>query len=1153
MKDSEPKKYLAFISYRHADNKSEGRQWATWLHQAIETYEVPADLVGRPLPEGGEIPSRIYPIFRDEDELPADSDLGGAITRALDSSSMLVVLCSPRAVESTYVADEIDYFKKIGRSSRIIAAIIDGEPNVSWDKGKQAAGFDPIQECFPIPLQFEYESGIRTARRAEPIAADFRVNNDGLPEQGWTTPEAYKQALQQSGAKPEELTAKLQSYEKQLHLMLLKIIAGILGVPLSDLTKRDKEYQLALERDRAKKLRRWLVVVASLAIVAVVAGVFAVFKQQEANTARLEAERRLIEQMIARADTLTIEADRLLDEGQTLQAVEKLFEAMPEDVENPEWPISDRTKVALNRAMSNFTELAAFNGPQDEVVEIRPVGQDRVLLFSAKGNVYLYSATGALLGTLSGKSGERGQYYIGPDDSELVAVEIDSRVLEQDDIYAPPSYFVMSYKMNLATGEVQEIANMKVEGYRPSLIVEEAMNSRINQVFFGDGEKILVDVSNYENNKLALLDINSAVVETPLDMPAGYYEFTSAHSDQYGIVHLLGSESKLLVADFVKGEVRTMQAWRGRLRCKNGGLLGVDEATSSTPIRFSVNEAENRLMAVVPVAGEHSYSKWCLTGWDLGSDEQLPVAIFDDYVKSQLTENEAHLLESVYMAHPTTVVKKINGAPERASKAGVYAHRYIPGRPTLSAWAVASTINLTHAYDEVVNNSGGALTSLYLSPDGDSLWFSDLDGTVSHRALGAGELYTTGLKNISHLALGESYILVADDQSPADALPYIEYSLSGRQEPNFGVVDKIMAGYDKSRFDVEEFGTGWPAIVENADEFRSYVDDIEQHRVWRIDPQSRKVPTKYNIRLSGPYLPPRVGVDFGARIEDGKIVVTTFHSGDEAVLPIPVDVKPIEIAILKNRIFVSARSENQENAFDEVVIYTAELSSDSALEPVPIKKAHSVVFRLQSETKLLVTGVAADTTDKKVMGVLHADGTYRALTIKWDVDELGIGYLLSDVSDSVYIVRDWRDIQVFNYEGKLLDRAFIDASFVGSSPELRYGDRYLYTDDKYVSFVPERDCPELKKNEFGFTSWVADKGGRYLLDSSNGEMYDMNTCTVVANIPAELVSSNSESIISSDGDIWASNLGLLYRLPLVDTFWNNYKKANIALESRRKN
>ena len=122
-------KYHAFISYRHADNKVHGRQWATWLHQAIETYDVPKDLVGKKNGRGDVIPARIYPIFRDEEELPAHADLGTSIVGALEQTNLLVVLCSPRAVASTYVADEIDYFKKLGGSDRIIAAMIDGEPN----------------------------------------------------------------------------------------------------------------------------------------------------------------------------------------------------------------------------------------------------------------------------------------------------------------------------------------------------------------------------------------------------------------------------------------------------------------------------------------------------------------------------------------------------------------------------------------------------------------------------------------------------------------------------------------------------------------------------------------------------------------------------------------------------------------------------------------------------------------------------------------------------------------------------------------------------------------------------------------------------------------------------------------------------------------
>ena len=283
-------KYHAFISYRHADNKVHGRQWATWLHQAIETYDVPKDLVGKKNGRGDVIPARIYPIFRDEEELPAHADLGTSIVGALEQTNLLVVLCSPRAVASTYVADEIDYFKKLGGSDRIIAAMIDGEPNTSWDDSKLKLGFTKEDECFPLPLQFEYDQdGNPTEKHAEPIAADFRINNDGKPEQGFTTPAAYREHLKKTTKLDNKaIDKKVNAYQQQIHLMLLKIIAGILGVPLGELTQRDKEYQLEQERLKAKKLRQWLGAVVMLAIVAVGTGVFAYFQKEKAQEATIQ-------------------------------------------------------------------------------------------------------------------------------------------------------------------------------------------------------------------------------------------------------------------------------------------------------------------------------------------------------------------------------------------------------------------------------------------------------------------------------------------------------------------------------------------------------------------------------------------------------------------------------------------------------------------------------------------------------------------------------------------------------------------------------------------------------------------------------------------------------------------------------------------------
>jgi hypothetical protein len=317
----EVRPYWCFISYRHADNKEEGRQWATWLHQALETYEVPGDLVGTQNERGEIIPERIFPVFRDEDELPANADLSTPIYSALDKSKYLVVICSPQAVESTHVADEIRYFKKSGRENRVLAAMVEGEPNASWDLGKQSHGFRPDQECFPEPLRHRVNTdGVILEARTEPVAADFRLS-DG--SKGWTSSEAYRQALKRTnGVDSRTIATEVEIYRKKNELMKLKIIAGVLGLSLGTLTKRDVAYQLALAKKRSRVLRTWLVGVWLLAIAAVAFAYLAWLqkKKQEDTFARSDYQ----------------EAKSLIETGEPLRALPYLSRSLrTKPVDNP--------------------------------------------------------------------------------------------------------------------------------------------------------------------------------------------------------------------------------------------------------------------------------------------------------------------------------------------------------------------------------------------------------------------------------------------------------------------------------------------------------------------------------------------------------------------------------------------------------------------------------------------------------------------------------------------------------------------------------------------------------------------------------------------------------------------------------------------------
>jgi len=194
-------KFWAFISYSHADE-----EWAKWLHKSIETYRVPRKIVGRKTPNG-EVGKRLFPVFRDRDELPGASDLSGKIEEALKTSRSLIVICSPKSAVSKWVNEEVKAYKALGRADHVLCLMIDGEPNAAPDSG--------LLECFPPAVRFQVDAaGEVTDNPAEPIAADVRPGKDGKTN------------------------------------ALLKLLSGVMGVGYDELRQRERQ------RQRQRQLKR---------------------------------------------------------------------------------------------------------------------------------------------------------------------------------------------------------------------------------------------------------------------------------------------------------------------------------------------------------------------------------------------------------------------------------------------------------------------------------------------------------------------------------------------------------------------------------------------------------------------------------------------------------------------------------------------------------------------------------------------------------------------------------------------------------------------------------------------------------------------------------------------------------------------------------
>lgn len=235
-------KYKAFISYSHADEIH-----GSWLQRALEGYRLPSALVGRETPLGA-IPRRLTPIFRDRNDLPAAGSLSGEIQAALRDSQFLIVICSPRAAVSRWVDEETRYFKSVHGTGRTLAVIVEGEPGA-------AAKGQPEIECFPPALRFEIDdAGALTATPAEPVAADARPAGDGR------------------------------------RYAVLKLVAGLVGVGLDDLVRRE-----AQRRARAA----WSIagLAGGVATVMAIVSIYAVRQRDEARLMRGKAE-DLVEFMI---------------------------------------------------------------------------------------------------------------------------------------------------------------------------------------------------------------------------------------------------------------------------------------------------------------------------------------------------------------------------------------------------------------------------------------------------------------------------------------------------------------------------------------------------------------------------------------------------------------------------------------------------------------------------------------------------------------------------------------------------------------------------------------------------------------------------------------------------------------------------------------
>ena len=356
------KRYWAFLSYSHQD-----MQVCDWLHRALETFNVPRRLVGRECPVGA-VPSRLFPIFRDRDELPGSAELGKNLTEALAQSRYLIVICSPAAARSRWVNEEIRAFKAMGGESRVLALIVDGEPNAA---DKPGSG---LLECFPEALRYRVtDNGALGDERLEPIAADIR--------------------------KGQETRA----------MALLRLVAGLLGLPFDELRQRDQE--------RRRKSLALRVAALSTLTCLLAAGAFWAYRQDRMDRLEELGRQAMMQEQPVNAAVFLAETYRMGND-------------------------SSDVRIMLEQAMRSVDMLSAIHADDPDGILATTFSDDgtRVLATSKGGNISVWrSDNGHRLLRIAAANGENRKGVFLPGGREIALLYDDGRIEIIDGKLAKPT------------------------------------------------------------------------------------------------------------------------------------------------------------------------------------------------------------------------------------------------------------------------------------------------------------------------------------------------------------------------------------------------------------------------------------------------------------------------------------------------------------------------------------------------------------------------------------------------------------------------------------------------------------------------------------------------------------------------------------------
>lgn len=321
--------YNAFISYRHhpLDIKV-----AEQIHKGLEHYRIPKAIKKN---HDGKLR-----LFRDKEELPITSNLTDDITKALENSDFLIVICSTHTKESIWVQREIETFLKTHDHSRVLTVLVDGQDP-----------YEILPEILCSQESIDPETGEKAMLPIEPLSCDWRVG-------------------------------KRKAYLEELP----RLAAALLGCGYDELRQRERQYRT-----------RRLVTVFSLAMAAALGlmsyVLFNSLQIQKMNDqltvandqltdANIRIQENLDEALINQSQYLASASAQQMEAGDRMMAMALALAALPEGNERPYVTEAERAlgeAIGIYQAEDNPGAIGTI--VCDAIVQDFVADEERTMMF----------------------------------------------------------------------------------------------------------------------------------------------------------------------------------------------------------------------------------------------------------------------------------------------------------------------------------------------------------------------------------------------------------------------------------------------------------------------------------------------------------------------------------------------------------------------------------------------------------------------------------------------------------------------------------------------------------------------------------------------------------------------------------------------------